>query len=201
MRNFKTKSFLNVNEDTISKRSSASLSGVPLLFYAKVILTERSETFRILECNSYMLPSAVNETQTAKTSYVVVVSNLSATITWRGPLHHSHKNSLVWKRTIAYCFNFSMLGDQQQQPASVLHRIWAFSFTEKFSNEAFWSMQVLRILGGFRWKWFQTKYRTFLSNQSHWDWRNVILLLRAFNHWVNDGLNNPTLHFTLAPQS
>ena len=75
MRNLKTKSFLNVNEDTISKRSSASLSGVPLLFYAKVILTERSETFRILECNSYMLPSAVNETQTAKTSYVVVAAN------------------------------------------------------------------------------------------------------------------------------
>ena len=50
-------------------------------------------------------------------------------------LQHSHKNTLVWKRTIAYFFNFSMLVEQQQQPASAFHRIWVVSFTEKFSNQ------------------------------------------------------------------
>ena len=91
----------------------------------------------MLEYNNYMLPNAVNQTQNTTISCVVVASNPSATITWRGPLHHSQKNSLVWKRTIAYRFNLSMLVDQQQQPASAFYRIWAVSFTEKIFNEGF----------------------------------------------------------------
>ena len=63
---------------------------------------------------------------------------------------HSNKNALVWKRTKAYCFNFSMLVEQQQQPASAFHRIWAVSVTETLSNERFLSIQVVRIFGLFR---------------------------------------------------
>ena len=46
--------------------------------------------------------------------------------------------SSIDKATIAYCFNFSMLAEQQQQqPSSAFHSIWAIGFTEKFSKEGF----------------------------------------------------------------